>query len=197
MHPPMNLDQASQHLGRALSWDIQGQLPPLPSLAICASSQTPAALLLLLHDLAHSWRKQPLAIISGFQSPLEDEVWQVVGRKMGEVGAEGSAAVLVRVLARGMLRRWPPQEEAAHALGRLVTLSPFPVALGRATKATAYQRNLAVCALADRVLIPHAHLGSGTAQLTAEILTWGLPVYTLPHPANDHLRSLGVQLWSG
>lgn len=63
-------------------------------------------------------------------------------------------------------------------------LSPYPETVRRATTRTAVRRNRLVVALADEVLIAHAHPGSKTAQLAAEVAGWGKPVWTLRHPSN-------------
>jgi len=43
------------------------------------------------------------------------------------------------------------------------------------------------------VLIAHTQPGSKTEQLAQEVVGWGKPVYTLAHPANEHLLVLGVE----
>ena len=49
-----------------------------------------------------------------------------------------------------------------------------------------------VAALADTVLIAHAQPRSKTEQLAQEVVGWGKQVYTLDHPANEHLLALGA-----
>ena len=63
----------------------------------------------------------------------------------------------------------------------------------RMTADTALTRNRFVAALADTVLIAHAQPGSKTEQLAREVLGWGKQVYTLDHPANEHLLALGAK----
>jgi len=76
--------------------------------------------------------------------------------------------------------------------GRLLLMSPFGEKVRRMTADTALTRNRFVAALADIVLIAHAQPGSKTEQLAREVLGWGKPVYTLDHPANEHLLALGA-----
>ena len=63
----------------------------------------------------------------------------------------------------------------------------------RMTADTALTRNRFVAALADTVLIAHAQPGSKTEQLAQEVVDWGKQVYTLDHPANEHLLVLGAK----
>ena len=63
----------------------------------------------------------------------------------------------------------------------------------RITADTALTRNRFVAALADTVLIAHAQPGSKTEQLAQEVLGWGKQVYTLDHPANEHLLASGAE----
>lgn len=166
----------------------------LPMLAVVASAKAPASLILHAHDLAQQWRNQPMALISGFQSPIEDEIWQVIFRDCWQIPDVGQVH-LIRVLARGMKKRFSAREQHAHAIGRLVTVAPFPDSVKRITKQTAYQRNLVACALADTVLVLHAHEGSETARLAAEVVGWGKRVVTVAHGENEHLLGLGVGVY--
>jgi predicted Rossmann fold nucleotide-binding protein DprA/Smf involved in DNA uptake len=71
-------------------------------------------------------------------------------------------------------------------------MSLFGEKVRRMTADTALTRNRFVAALADTVLMAHAQPGSKTEQLAQEVVGWGKPVYTLDHPANEHLLALGV-----
>jgi predicted Rossmann fold nucleotide-binding protein DprA/Smf involved in DNA uptake len=67
------------------------------------------------------------------------------------------------------------------------------MSLGMTGRKTAVYRNRFVAALAGTILIAYAHLGSSTGQLAQEALAWGKPVFTLAHPANEHLLRLGIR----
>lgn len=150
-----------------------------PTLALFCSAQTPAAILLHVHDLAQQWRVNGPTIISGFHSPAEQEALAVLLR-----GPQPVIVCPARSLA-GM--RLKPEYRAPLAAGRLLLLSPFPETVRRATAETAYRRNRCVAALADQVLIAHAQPGSKTAQLAREAVGWGKAVFTLEHSGNVHL----------
>lgn len=152
-----------------------------PTLALFCSSKTPASIILHVHDLAQQWRAEEPVIISGFYSPAEQEALAVLLR--------GPQQPVIVCPARSLARmRLKPEYKAPLAEGRLLLLSPFAEAIRRASAQTATQRNRFVAALADQILIAHAHPGSKTAQLAQEVTAWGKRVFTLDHPANVHLQ---------
>lgn len=160
-----------------------------PLLALFCSSQAPGAVILHVHDLAQAWRVQGPTIIGGFHSPVEREALEVLLR---------GPRPLVVCPARGLEgMRLQPAYKAPLAEGRLLLLSPFDASVRRMTAQTAWERNRFVAALADEVLIAHAHPGSKTAALAREIVGWGKPVYVLDHPSNGHLLSAGMQVLGG
>ncbi len=71
--------------------------------------------------------------------------------------------------------------------------SPFSESVRRAARQTAHRRNLVAAALAETVLLLHAHPDSSTFQLAEEILGWGKEVVTLNAPANRALLDIGVR----
>jgi predicted Rossmann fold nucleotide-binding protein DprA/Smf involved in DNA uptake len=147
-----------------------------PTLALVCSAKAPAAIILQIHDLAQRWRVEGPVIIGGFHAPPEAEALDVLLR-----GPQPVIVCPARSLARMRLK---PAYRAALAAGRLLMLSPFPETVRRTTTKTAVRRNRVVAALADEVLVAHAHPGSKTARLAAEVAGWGKPVWTLRHPSN-------------
>jgi len=98
------------------------------TLALFCSAQTPAAILLHVHDLAQQWRVNGPTIISGFHSPAEQEALAVLLR-----GPQPVIVCPARSLA-GM--RLKPEYRAPLEAGRLLLLSPFPETVRRATAET-------------------------------------------------------------
>ncbi len=155
-----------------------------PTIALFSSVKAPARLILQAHEVAQQWRAQSVTIISGFQSPLEDEVWSVLIQDIVDFRNPPPAQVgprLIKVLARSMVTRLSAREHHAIATGALAVVSPFPASVKRTTSATALPRNLVVAALADRVVVGHAEEGSRTAQLVQQIHSWNLPIAYLAH----------------
>jgi predicted Rossmann fold nucleotide-binding protein DprA/Smf involved in DNA uptake len=156
----------------------------IPLLALFCSAKAPASILLQVHDLAQGWRTGGVTVISGFHSPVERECLAVLLR--------GPGAVIV-CSARGLDRmRLKREYKEPMAAGRLLLMSPFGEKVRRMTADTALVRNRFVAALADLVLIAHAQPGGKTQVLAGEVVEWGKQVYTLDHPANEHLLALGV-----
>jgi predicted Rossmann fold nucleotide-binding protein DprA/Smf involved in DNA uptake len=155
-----------------------------PLLALFCSAKAPASIILQMHDLAQQWRTGTMTVISGFHSPVEQECLAVLLRGPGPV-----IVCPARGLSRMRLKRGYKEPMAA---GRLLLMSPFGEKVRRMTADMALTRNRFVAALADAVLIAHAQPGSKTEQLAQEVLGWGKQVYTLHHPANEHLLASGV-----
>ena len=158
-----------------------------PLLGLFCSSRAPGTVILGVHDLAQRWRHGGPTVIGGFHSPVEREALKILLRGPRPV---------VACLARGLEGMRPkPEYKAPLAEGRLLLLSPFDASVRRITAKTSMARNRFVAALADAVLIAHAYPGSKTAALAEEVAAWGKPVYTLDHPSNGHLLSLGVEVF--
>lgn len=153
-------------------------------LALFCSQQAPASVLLTLQDLAHHWREHGPTIISGFHSPSEQEVFNVLLR---------GPTPIIHCLARGIeTMRLKPEWKKPVEEGRLLLMSPFNDSVKRPTAETAIYRNQFVSALAGEVLIAHAAPRSKTEALAKELMGLGKPIYTLDHPTNKNLQDLGV-----
>ncbi|MEM7530706.1 MAG: hypothetical protein AAF639_00905 [Chloroflexota bacterium] len=181
---PLPLTIHSDHRGEAgFAWlqdDTASAQTPI--IAFFSSAKISGSLLLRVHELAQSWRSQPLTIISGFQSPAEAEVWSVLFSDIADRRTpirEQSSPRLVKVLARGMVKRLKANEHLALANGYLQLISPFPITTSRVTKETSWQRNLVAAALADRILIANAEPDSQTMALAEHVERWGKPVVHL------------------
>lgn len=126
-----------------------GEPPLLDAYAIgvVASRECPAAVFIDVLDRVPTWLEAGRVIISGFHSPLEQQVLRSVLRRDGRV---------IKVLARGMVGyRPPPDEGGAIEEGRMLVLTACPPSITRTTRATALARNRLVIALADEVFVPH------------------------------------------
>ena len=84
-----------------------------PTIALFSSVKAPAKAILQAHEWAQQWRTQPVTIISGFHSPVEEEVWSVLIQDLVDFRSplpEQNGPRLVKVLARGMVQRFSAQE---------------------------------------------------------------------------------------
>jgi hypothetical protein len=123
-------------------------------------------------------------LISGFQSPLERELFHLfLSKEIQVIYCPARSIEKMRIL-----KAWRvPLKE-----GRLTILSPFKNQ-HRMTAKLAWERNLFVAEQADEILILHASPGSKTMKLVETILPWGKPMYTLDDPANEPLLRMGLK----
>jgi hypothetical protein len=148
------------------------------------SVRCPGDVIIKSYDLAMRLRESDVAMVGGFQSPLEKEFLTILLR--------GRASAVV-CPARGLQRiRITAEWKAPLADGRLLLLSLFGDSVCRATTKLATKRNAHVAALADRILIAHAERGGKTEGLCRDALGRGKPVFTLDSPDNVHLIELGA-----
>ena len=130
-----------------------------PLLGLLASRNCPGRLLLDTLEEIPAWVRAGRVILSGFHSPLEQQVLRSVLRRHGRV---------VKVLARGLNEYHPPELELEPLeQGRMLVLSPFPEQLDRTTRETSLARNRLVLALATDLVIPHVSPNGGLAAVVA------------------------------
>ncbi len=126
-----------------------------PLLGLITSRECPGHVLLETLDRVPEWVKASRVIVSGFHSPLEQQVLRSVLRRNGRV---------VKVLARGMTEYLPqPEEREALAAGRMLVITAFSQEVRRTTRETALARNRLVLALADEVVVPYVAADSPLA----------------------------------
>lgn len=131
-----------------------------PLLGLLASRECPGRILLDTLELVPQWVRDERVILSGFHSPLEQQVLRSVLRRHGRI---------VKVLARGMLDYHPPELEREPLTdGTMLVLTALPDTIRRTTRKTALARNRLVLVLATEWVIPHAAPDSGLAALLTE-----------------------------
>jgi predicted Rossmann fold nucleotide-binding protein DprA/Smf involved in DNA uptake len=118
-------------------------------LAFIASRECPGQT--LIETLGHvpQWVRAGRVVVSGFHSPLEQQVLASLLRRDGRA---------VKVMARGLGRsgyRPTPEELEPLAAGRLLVLTAFPASVTRTTRETSLARNRLVLALATEHYIPY------------------------------------------
>ncbi len=138
-----------------------------PLLGLIASRECPGHVLLETLDRVPEWVKASRVIVSGFHSPLEQQVLRSLLRRKGRA---------VKVLARGFGGqsadyRPTPEEREPLASGRLLVISAFAADVRRTTRTTALSRNRLVLALATDIVAPHVAAGSPLATMLAEART--------------------------
>ena len=160
------------------------QLLDQPKTAFFCSSQCPGSIILKTFDAITRMRYDGQVLISGFHSVME---WECLG-----ILLRGRQPV-IWVPARSIVgMHLKPELSPAFDAGRLLILSPFPPKDKRITATHAEARNRFVCALSDRVFVPHAAPTGKTEALCHTLLANSQRVYTISDTANKHLASLGA-----
>ncbi|GHV42944.1 hypothetical protein FACS1894187_25340 [Synergistales bacterium] len=129
-----------------------------PLLAVIASRACPGNVLSKTVEQVPEWVKAGYVIISGFHSPLEQQVLHSVLRRCGRA---------VKVLARGMTDLFRPTQEERKALvtGNMLIITALPLAACRITRAAALGRNRLVFAIAEERCVPYIEEGSPLQEL--------------------------------
>ena len=134
-----------------------------PLLGLISSRECPGHVLLETLDRVPEWVKAGRVIVSGFHSPLEQQVLRSVLRRKGRA---------VKVLARGMTEYRPqPEEREPLASGRMLVITACPPEVRRTTRETALARNRLVLTLSAEMVIPYVADGSPLSQLLTEFPT--------------------------
>lgn len=132
-----------------------------PLLGLIASRECPGHVLLETLDRVPEWVKAGRVIVSGFHSPLEQQVLRSLLRRKGRA---------VKVLARGFGNKggdYRPTAEEREPLanGCMLVISAFTPSIIRTTRETALARNRLVLALATDVVVPYVAAGIPLADL--------------------------------
>ena len=136
------------------------KLSVVPLLGLIASRECPGHVLLETLDRVPEWVKAGRVIVSGFHSPLEQQVLRSALRRKGRV---------VKVLARGMTDYRPTAEEREPlAAGRMLVITACPPKARRTTRETALARNRLILALATEVVASYVSSNSPLARLLIE-----------------------------
>jgi len=160
------------------------QLLSTPRLGLICSSQCPGGIVLRAFDLIRDLRDRGTVIVGGFHSPMERECLRILLR--------GRQPIVI-CPARSIDGMSVPAEwESAYDFGRILIMSAFAPEERRIIRRLALRRNRFVCALSERVLVPHASPGSATLKLCSELIASGKPVLTFADRANDDLLLNGA-----
>ena len=138
-----------------------------PLLGLITSRECPGHVLLETLDRVPQWVKAGRVIVSGFHSPLEQQVLRSVLRRNGRA---------VKVLARGFGGqcadyRPAPIEREPLTSGRMLVISAFAPIVTRTTRATALARNRLVAALATELFVPYIGDKSPLAEIVQRALS--------------------------
>jgi predicted Rossmann fold nucleotide-binding protein DprA/Smf involved in DNA uptake len=130
-------------------------------LAIFSSAKCPASLILKAHDYSKEIRDGETGIISGFHSPAEREVLEVL--------LKGKCPIVVVLGRRLKNARIPAVWKAEIEKGRMLVISPFKEYQKYVTKEMSMKRNDLAAQIAGRVVIVHASEGGS---LQGQVQRW-------------------------
>ncbi len=137
-----------------------GQLLNANLLGLLCSRECPGSAILETLDKVPEWIESGRVVVSGFHSPLEQQILRSLLRRSGKA---------VKVLARSLENHHLlPVEHQAIADGHLLLISPFASNVHRTTRATALERNRLVIALAAERVVPYVKEQSPLAELLRE-----------------------------
>lgn len=159
--PPHGADRIGPEFATRIVGAGETALLAEPLLGLIASRECPGHVLLETLDRVPEWVKAGRVIVSGFHSPLEQQVLRSVLRRKGRV---------VKVLARGMADYRPTAEEREPLVaGRMLVITACPPEVRSTTRDTALARNRLVLALASEIVAPFVAAGSPLARLLSEM----------------------------
>lgn len=132
-------------------------------LAIFSSAKCPASLILNAHDYAKEIRGGEMGVISGFHSPAEREVLEVL--------LKGTCPIIMMLGHRLANARIPAAWKEEIEKGRMLVISPFKEYQAYVTKEMSLKRNDLAARIAGRVMIIHASEGGS---LQGQVERWKL-----------------------
>lgn len=133
-----------------------------------ASQSAPAEDMLRVHDAAASLRDAGTTVISGFQSPVEEDCRDILLR---------GKQPLIYCPARAIERmRIPKEWREAFDAGRVLILSPFQERPTRKTRQTASICNRFVAAMCDECAFAIGNPNGLTAEVAEWVKDWKIRV---------------------
>jgi predicted Rossmann fold nucleotide-binding protein DprA/Smf involved in DNA uptake len=155
-------------------------------LGFFCSVKCPGNIILKTYDLARSLRGAGTTFISGFHSPIEKDVFDLL--------LNGSQPIVVCPARSIENMRIPNAWKEAIDNSRLLVLSPFEKKHKRVTASLSEQRNRIVALLARDAFIPYAAPGSRSENLCKGIIRAGKRIFTCGDESNQSLLNMGAKL---
>lgn len=161
------------------------QLIDNTTLALFCSIKCPGNLILKTYDLAKSLRDNDVAVISGFHSPIEQEVLNIL--------LKGTQPIIICPARSIENMRIPAAWKPALEQNRLLVISPFAKGNSRMTEANAVRRNKFVAEMADAVFVAYAAPCGKTESFCRDLVRNNKPLFTFDAPENQSLIALGAK----
>lgn len=171
-----------------LSMAGNAALLQMRTLSLFCSVRCPGVMILQTYQVMRRLRHCPLAIVSGFHSPMERECLRTL--------AAGTAGIIWCIAKALASFRLPSEWEPLLHNDRLLILAPFADSVTRITDTTARYRNRVAAALADDAFLPYAAPGGRTERFCFDLLAWDKTVFTLDMPENSGILERGAHALS-
>lgn len=156
----------------ALYVNGSSKLIDAPLVGVLCSRECPGHIILETLDRVPIWVREDRIIVSGFHSPLEQQVFRSLMRREGRA---------IKVLARTVEGYRPTITELeAIARNRLLLISRFDNIIRRTTRESALSRNRLVAALATELIVPYATPGGALADIAAAFSGSVLTLMSVP-----------------
>jgi predicted Rossmann fold nucleotide-binding protein DprA/Smf involved in DNA uptake len=137
-------------LGNSTLWSLH-------KTAFFCSDKFSAGSVLKCYDWASEMKRHGQCVISGFQSKLEKDVFDLL--------IDGMQPIIVALACSLYIK--PPTKLKSHIdAGRLLLISPFASGIGRPNRSLAFRRNQFIVDHADEVVFAHIHTGGMLGKLT-------------------------------
>lgn len=154
-------------------------------LGFFCSIKCPGDIILKTYDLARSFRDAGIPLVSGFHSPIEKDVFDLL--------RSGSQSLVVCPARSIENMRIPNAWKEAINNGRLLVLSPFKKKHKRVTASLSEQRNRIAASLVKDAFLPYAAPGNRTENLCKDIISAGKQIFTFGDDANQSLIAMGAK----
>ncbi len=184
-YPPLLITRLGSRAPAALTILGDYSILQRPLLGFFCSIACPGDVILQIYDLAIALREAQVPVISGYASPMEQEIERFMMR---------GKQPLIRCLARHPNTMQIPQDwQERLSNGQLVIVSPFQPTTRRVSISTALTRNMCAAALSSSVLIAHAEHGGETERLAQHMQQWDIHRYTLASREHADYINLGLE----
>jgi hypothetical protein len=130
-------------LGDAAIWRLS-------KTAFLCSDKFSAGSVLKSYDWATEMKREERCVISGFQSKLEKDVFEIL---------LGGSQPIIIALARGLYAKPPAKLKPHIDSGRLLIVSVFDAAIERSNRKLAFKRNQFCVDSSGEVVFAHIHAG--------------------------------------
>ena len=155
-------------------------------LALFCSIKCPGEIILKLHEFVQKLSSSDITVISGFHSPVEKGVFDMLLRRK---------QTLIICPARSIKNiRIPKEWKRGIEEGWILVVSQFEERHRRITAELSEKRNRFIAEMADKILIAYANKGGKLERFASELLEKGKKVWTFESDYNKGMIESGANV---